>query len=324
MDSVEKFLECVERSQLIQKDRLAHALSVAKDGEQGVLHDGNAVAAKLVDANLLTRWQADMLLRGKSSGFFLGQYKILEPLGVGHQSSVYRAAHTRMPTVRAIKVLAPSRVADAVWVERFQRQAWSAVRLNHANIPAVHDIFTHGKYFVVVLELIEGANLAQILEGKTGLEPWFAANVVRQVADALAHAHKNGVVHRDVKPSHVMVDRGGKISLLGWSMSRDLSEKPRSFQGQQNESLWSTPDYLAPEQLIDCELIDMRTDIYSLGCTLYFALTGRPPSDMPEGLWAEIPDLPPALYEACRRMTSKSLESRQPSIVEVVNALNSL
>jgi eukaryotic-like serine/threonine-protein kinase len=336
--SIEKFIECIERSELIAKDELARALGAWKDADPAAFETSQRLADKFVEAKLLTPWQATNLLAGKSAGFFLGQYKLLGILGTGDSSSVYLAQHTRMPVRRAIKVLPVSRANSSSWLARFGRQASFLAAIVHPNIAPAFDINQHKKHHYLVLEYIEGHDLDATVKAEGPLEPGVAADIVRQAAEALAHVHDRGLVHRDIKPSHLMVGKEGTIRLLGWSMSRSIGEEQTPLSPVDEESLWSTFDYLAPEQVLDHDLVDPRSDIYSLGCTLYFALTGhalfadisyvqrilKHQSSARPNVTDDRPDVPPALAELCSQMMAKSPHDRPQTAKDVGKRLQNL
>ena len=186
--SVEKFLECVKRSELVDDDRLTQALAALKDSDPAALQDAERLAAKLTEAKLLTKWQCDNLLLGKSSGFTLGVYKLLGLLGSGGMSSVYLGEHRMLKVQRAIKVLPVSRVNDSSYLERFQQEAQAAARLNHPNIVQAYDIGQHKKHWYIVMEYVEGRDLQNLVKETGTLDYDQAANYIRQAAEGLAYA----------------------------------------------------------------------------------------------------------------------------------------
>jgi eukaryotic-like serine/threonine-protein kinase len=273
----EQFLWCVERSEVVERNRLAQAVAEIEAADPQALGDCDRLADALIERKLLTRWQTDNLRTGKCSGFILGQYKLLGLLGTGHSSSIYLGEHTRMGALRAIKVLPGSRVNNLAWLARFARDAMTLAKLRHPNIATAFDINSQRRHHYIVLEYIDGRSLQATIEADGPLDPKISADVIRQGAEALVHAHAKGFVHRDIKPSHLMIGRDGTVFLIGWSMSRSIGELSPTPWSDAEQNLWTTFDYVAPEQALDHDLVDPRADVYSLGCTLYFAITGHVP-----------------------------------------------
>jgi eukaryotic-like serine/threonine-protein kinase len=331
----EKFIECVERSGLVAKYDLTRVLAIWKGADPAASDDSERFANSLIEAKLLTQWQANSLLLAKSSGFFLGQFKLLNVLGAGRSWSVYLGEHAMTRVLRAIIVLPVSRVNNSPWLARFLRLATATADLKHPNITLAYDINKEKKHHYVVMEYVDGWDLQAFVEDQGPLDPQNAANVVRQAAQGLAHAHARGLVHRDIRPNHLMIDKQRIVKLVDWSMSRFIGEQTASLIAADDESRWTTFDFLAPEQALDVDLADPRTDIYGLGCTLRYLLTGRPPSaSRPQiertmihqsskrpNVSDERPDVPQPLAELCSRMMARSPDERPQSAAEVVAEL---
>jgi serine/threonine-protein kinase len=274
------------------------------------------------------------LLAGKYKGFFLGKYKLLGHIGTGGMSSVYLAEHTRLHDKRAIKVLPRTRVKDATYLARFQLEAKAIASLNHPNIVLAYDIDNEGDVHYIVMEYVEGIDLQGLVRRDGPLPPAQAALLLAQAADGLQHAHQRGVIHRDVKPANLLLDLEGKIRLLDMGLAL-VSAEEESLTVLHNENVLGTADYLAPEQALNSHQVDHRADIYGLGCTLYFLLTGRPP--FPEGTLAQriakhqkaMPtsirklreDCPGELEGICVKMMQKEAKYRYQSAAEVADAL---
>jgi serine/threonine-protein kinase len=336
---IDKFLELLKRSGLVGKDQLNRALAEIK-AEGQPLDDAEQLANHLVDRGLITRWQAGKLLEGKSKGFFLGRYKLLGHIGTGGMSSVYLAEHTLMQRLVAIKVLPQKRVneADSSYLPRFYREARAAAALHHPNIVIAHDVDNEDDTHYLVMEYVEGRDLQLTVKEDGPLPYETAANYIAQAALGLHHAHENGLIHRDVKPANLLVDKRGVVKILDLGLAQFTEE---SLQGQASltvaheENVLGTADYLAPEQAINSHCVDRRVDIYSLGCTLYYCLTGHPP--FPEGTLAqrimkhhtqdapsirnERPDAPQALLDICTKMMTKNADFRYQTAAEVADAL---
>lgn len=333
--TAEKFLDFVARSGLVEKDQLTQALDALKQSDPAAWEDGERLAERLIDAKLLTRWQCDGLLKGKYKRFFLGQYKLQGLLGTGGMSSVYLAEHTMMHCPRAIKVLPTSRVDDSSYLARFKQEAIAAGQLNHPNIVQTFDIGEDNGTNYIVMEYVEGRDLQNLVKDSGPVEFDVAANYLRQAAEGLAYAHHKGLIHRDIKPANLLVDGRGVVKLLDLGLARFVDQKMPSLTIAHDENVLGTADYLAPEQAVDSHGVDSRADIYSLGCTFYYLLTGHPPfptgtlpqriymhqNKAPASIYEDRPDAPQALVDLCLRMMAKTPEARCQTGDEVAAAL---
>ena len=331
----QNFIDLVKRSQLIEEEQLDRFLAKLRSKSNGVLPESqDEIAQALVDAELLTEWQAEKLLSGKHRGFILGKYKLLRMLGKGGMSSVYLAEHILMRARRAIKVLPKNRVADATYLDRFRTEARAAAKLDDPNIIHTYDIDEHDGQHYLVMEYVEGLDLHQLVKEQGPLEYVVAADYIAQVARGLSHAHAMGLVHRDIKPANCLVDKNKVVKLLDMGLARIIDDEA-SLTLENNENVLGTADYLAPEQALNSHKADARSDIYSLGCTFYFLLTGHPP--FPEGSISERllkhqvekapsilkdrPDAPPILVHICETMMAKKPGERYQSADEVAERL---
>jgi eukaryotic-like serine/threonine-protein kinase len=202
-----------------------------------------------------------------------GRYELDEVLGTGGMALVYRGTDRVLHRTVAVKVLADPRARDPVFVERFRREARSAGGLNHPGIVAVYDTGSDQDRHFIVMEHVDGRTLAELLTRDEGrLSPRQTAHIVGQVASALAYAHENGVVHRDVKPANIMVTTAGDAKIMDFGIARATTGEPLT----QTAAVMGTATYIAPEQA-EGKPVDPRTDIYALGATMYQMLAGRPP-----------------------------------------------
>ena len=329
------FLDLLRRSQLVEEDQLTKFLGAlaAKNGHR-LPEDADKIAAEMVEAAMLTEWQSEKLLAGKHKGFMLGKYKLLRHIGKGGMSQVYLAEHTLMKRKVAIKVLPQNRVEDSTYLERFRTEARAAAKLDDPNIVRVYDIDNDGKTHYIVMEFVDGLDLHVLVreQGPLGYER--AADYIAQVARGIAHAHEMGLVHRDIKPANCMVTKSEVVKLLDMGLAR-LIDDEASLTIENNENVLGTADYLAPEQALNSHKADSRADIYSLGCTLYFLLTGHPP--FPEGtiserllkhqveqapsVFKDRPDAPSVLVNICNRMMAKRPDERYQTASEVSERL---
>lgn len=337
--SADSFLSAVRQSGLIEDSQLKKFCQSFEQAGKDRL-DTDRIAGELVEANLLSKWQIDKLLQGKHKGFFLGKYKLISLLGSGGMSAVYLAEHTLMRRRVAIKVLPQSRIEDSSYLERFHREAQAVASLDHPNIMRAYDVDQEGKIHFLVMEYIEGQSFLELVTENGPLKFVNAAEYIRQASEGLSHAHEAGMIHRDIKPGNILVDKRGVVKILdmGLAMFFDPSGKDDSQASltiQHDERVLGTADYLSPEQALNSHAVDVRTDIYSLGCTFYFILTGHPP--FPEGSLAQRllyhqtrqpspverdrPDVPASLTEILRKMMEKSPTNRYQTAHEVQEAL---
>jgi serine/threonine protein kinase len=207
----------------------------------------------------------------------IDQYRLLEKIGQGGMGAVYKALHLRLEKIVALKVLPAHRMNDADAVARFQREMKAVGRLDHPNIVRATDAReTDGIHFLV-MEFVEGVDLAKLVQRRGPLPVSDACELIRQVAVGLQHVYEQSLVHRDIKPSNLLLAREGRVKVLDLGLARlhcdNIPNKDLTASGQ----YMGTLDYMAPEQAADAKSVDIRADIYSLGCTLYHLLVGQPP-----------------------------------------------
>lgn len=331
-----KLLHDLKRSELVEDDQLESFLKkcAAKHGGS-IPDDAEVLAADMVEEGLLTEWQVKKLLTGRYKGFRLGKYKLLGEVGKGGMSAVYLAEHMLMRRRVAIKVLPKSRVKDASYLERFRLEARAVAKLDDPHIVRAFDIDNEGDIHYIVMEYVDGQDLHRLVSDKGPLDPDTAADYIAQAATGLAHAHSKSLVHRDIKPANLLVDKTQTVKLLDLGLAKLTEDDQASLTLANDENVLGTADYLSPEQALNSHTADHRSDIYSLGCTLYFLLTGRPP--FPEGTISERllkhqveepdsllklrPDLPMSLIDICQKMMSKRPELRYESASEVAERL---
>ncbi len=333
--SAEEFLDLLRRSGLVEKGQLQDALHEQADVGGSATGDVDALVDRLIDCGLITRWQADKLLEGRHKGFFLGKYKLLGHLGTGGMSNVYLAEHVLMHRRVAIKVLPKQRVDDTSYLGRFYREAEAAAALDHHNIVRAYDVDNEGGTHYLVMEYVEGRDLQRIVKEEGPMDYAAAVDYIRQAAEGLAHAHEAGLIHRDVKPANLLVDRKNVVKVLDLGLARFADEHKGSLTEEHDENVLGTADYLAPEQALDSHGVDARSDIYGLGCSLYYLLTGHPPfpggtlaqrlmrhqKQPPPKIEIDRPDVPNDLAAICMKMMAKKPEQRFRSAVEVAGVM---
>ena len=210
-------------------------------------------------------------------GRTIAGYKVLSVLGRGGMGTVYKALQLSMEREVALKVLSPRLSNDRSYVERFLREARAAGALNHPNIVRIFDVVREGDSYFFSMELVRGRTVFDIVADEGPMDVERALNIARQVADALAYAHRNGVVHRDIKPENIMLTTDGQVKLTDLGLAKRVGVAGSDSAVTQAGQVMGTPHYMSPEQVLDSSGVDHRTDIYSLGATLYFMLTGERP-----------------------------------------------
>lgn len=328
-------LEMVRRSGLIPADRLNTYLQT-KLGQ--LPSDLNKIATIFVTDGLLTKFQAGQILKGRYKNFTIGRYRVLEPLGVGGMSRVYLCEHATMGHLVAMKLLPIQQNSDPSLVERFFREARAVAALNHPNVVRAHDVAEEaGKFHYLVMDYVDGVNLHDLVQRHGALSAERAAHYIAQAAEGLQHVHEAGLIHRDVKPGNLLLDRTGTVKVLDLGLARfqEPETGPSITQRYDDKAILGTADFLSPEQAIQSSDVDIRSDVYSLGATMYYLLAGRPPfpgdnvtqkllahqMKPPEPLANLRPDLPAGLIAVVDRMMAKKPEDRYQQPADVAVAL---
>jgi len=332
VETAASFLEVLEKSKLLKGEQLDIARQLAASAS-----DARSLAKALVRKELLNRWQAGQLLAGRTA-FLWGKYRLVDLLGRGGMGSVFLAWHTIMNRAVALKIIAKELGSDPAALERFFTEARAVAALDHPNIVHAYDVANEGDRYYLVMEYVEGRDLQRIVEQNGPLDFALAADYIRQAAEGLAHAHDRNVIHCDIKPANLLVNQQGVVKILDMGMARAVGVEARAADGsaQEDQAILGTVDYMAPEQAEGVEKLDRRSDIYSLGCTFYFLLTGSPP--FPDGTLAERilkhqkeepkdiaerrPDTPPELIRICRKMMAKNPDDRFQTADEVARLLS--
>lgn len=267
----------------------------------------------------------------------LGEYRLLEPLGRGGMGAVYRAVHSRLGRVVALKTFPPGRAKDAVAVARFHREMAAVGKLDHPHVVRATDAGEADGVAYLVMELVDGIDLGRLVRARGPLPASAACELCRQAATGLQHLSAQGIVHRDLKPSNLMLGRDGSVRILDLGLAVIPHESSDSDPTQTGQVI-GTVDFMAPEQADHARAVDVRSDIYSLGCTLYYLLTGRSPYASPQypTLRAKLaahaaapipslrdarPELPPELDDVLRRMMAKEPAGRFGSPAKLIAAL---
>src|SRR5262245_34681213 len=303
------------------------------------------LAARLVKDKLLTPFQARQLLARRTHGFFLAnKYRVLDFLGTGGMGHVFLCEHLLLQRLVAVKVLqrataSGSHGGPAAAIERFLREARAVAALDHPNIVRVFDMERVGNVPFMVMEYVDGASMHQIVSRFGPLTSIRAAHYARQAAAGLQHAHEHGLIHRDIKPGNLLLDRSGTVKILDLGLARFLRDVVRNAdvtaRYDDNKSIVGTVDYMSPEHAMNSLTVDIRSDIYSLGATLYFLLTGRAPFEseslaqklvghqfrIPAAVQSISSDVPLGLADVATRMLAKDPADRFQTPAEVWAAL---
>lgn len=326
--TVEQFTQRLTASGVMSDEQLRESVS-ALAADSSARTDAEVLARELIQRKKLTPFQADQVFADKGASLVLGNYVILGKLGQGGMGVVYKAEHRRMGRIVALKVLSPRILERPELTQRFEREVQAAAKLTHPNIVKALDAELDGSRRFLVMEFVDGTDLLALVRRCGKLPIRLAIECVRQAAQGLHYAHQQGIVHRDIKPSNLLLDRTGAIKVLDLGLARMAAE------GTQELTLTGmaigTIDYMAPEQAADSRHADARADIYSLGITLWYLLTGRlayegesamakllahSESPIPSLLDAR-PEVPPELDRVFQKMVAKQPEQRYATMAEV-------
>ncbi len=301
-----------------------------------------ALLAAIERRGWLTSFQLREIAQGRGRSLRIGPYVLLDLLGEGGMGRVYRAQHTRMGRLCAIKVIRRDKLKHPAMAERFRREIEAAARMHHPNVIRVFNADQTDDLIYYEMELVDGLDLTKLVRQQGPLPIPQACEYIRLAALGLQHAYEQGLVHRDLKPSNILVSHDGRqVKLVDLGLARILDEPPEAEKGKRltrEGYVLGTPDFLAPEQARNPTLVDIRADIYSLGGTLYYILTGRVPyeastptekllrhcTEPPPPLLPYRPDAPPQLEQIIHWCMAKQPEQRPQTPLQVVLALEPL
>ncbi len=330
-----------------QLDNTDASVDAMLGGRHEIAFTDESHCDRVTDAIVADRKQDKVTSRSRR----LGDYELLQPLGQGGMGMVYRARHVEMGTPTAVKILQPHRQADQATIDRFEREMVAIGRLDHPNIVRALDAGQEGDQHYLVMEYVDGFDLSRVANAHGALAIADAAEVIRQAAMGLSYVHQHGRVHRDVKPSNLILARDGTVKLMDLGLARvgdfpveeTVDNADDILAGStvdltRSHQVMGTPEYMPPEQVADSSKVDHRADVYSLGCTFYKLLTGQSPLASSGPITAlnqlvdrvqaaTIPvcqkreDVPRALGDLLDRMLAKRREDRPQTAEEIAGLL---
>jgi serine/threonine-protein kinase len=318
-----------------------------------------ALAQELLQRGWLTPFQINLVFQGRSRELALGPYIFLERLGEGGVGQVYKARHQHMQRLAALKIIRKELITDPEIVGRFYREIHAVSQLVHPNVILAYDAGPCGQSHFFAMEYVEGVDFGKLIKKSGRLPVDQACDYIRQAALGLAHIHERGLVHRDIKPTNLLVtalatqgepktSNANKAPAFPWGLVKLLDlglarladpingAAPGSPLTLAGGALRGTADYLAPEQAIDFHKADIRSDIYSLGCTFYFLLTGQAPfeggtlahklmkhqRDEPKAVDLLRPEVPKKVAVILHKMIAKKPQDRYQEPADIAEALS--
>ncbi|MGE3808074.1 MAG: serine/threonine-protein kinase, partial [Gemmataceae bacterium] len=339
-----EFVAAVRQSQVLEPDQLDELAALAAK-----VNDPRELARQAMKHNWLTPYQVNQISLGKGSDLVLGQYLLLERLGEGGMGQVFKARQRRLDRIVALKIIRKEKLDNPKAVDRFKREIRAAGKLSHVNIVMAFDADQVGQTHFFAMEYVPGIDLSRLVKEHGPFPLEAAVEYTRQAALGLQHAFERGLVHRDIKPANLLItpppartDRGirwgGQLKILDMGLARlneNRSEDELASRLTQEGTVMGTPDFIAPEQAMNSNTADIRADLYSLGCTFYFILTGKVP--FPGGTMMEkiirhrsepfVPiellraDLPKSIVAVINRLLTKKPEDRYQTPAELADAL---
>jgi serine/threonine protein kinase len=333
--SNDQFLNQVVASELLAQQDISAVINAIPEDRRP--KDGEQLARELVRQKKLTKYQAEQIYSGKGKTLILGNYVVLDKLGQGGMGVVLKAEHKRLKRLVALKVMSSSLVKTPDALKRFHREVEAAAKLRHTNVVATDDADEAKGTHFLVMEYVEGSDLSALVRKNGPLSVSQAVQCILQAARGLEYAHKQGVVHRDIKPANLLLDTSGTVKILDMGLARIEGDSGSQGELTSTGAVMGTVDYMAPEQAMSTKHADARSDIYSLGISLWYLLAGRcayeGDSLMAKLLAhrdAQIPSLcvvdseiPAALDAVFRKMVAKQAKDRYQSMTEVIRDLES-
>jgi serine/threonine-protein kinase len=344
-ESTTAFLDQLRESELLAPGQLEEISSLPEAQNADV----RPLARRLFQRGWLTRYQINQIAQGRAKDLIIGPYVLLDRIGEGGMGQVFKARHRHMNRLVALKLIRKERLSNPAAVRRFFQEVQAAAHLSHPNIVIAFDAGLAGQTPFFAMEYVEGIDLGRLLKESGPLPVPQACDYIRQAAVGLQHAHERGLVHRDIKPHNLLVTRptssgetgtttaggGAVVKILDMGLARLQGPTDGESGVTKDGVVIGTPDYLAPEQAANARTVDIRSDLYSLGCTFYHLLTGRPPfrgttvmevliqhqMEPPAPIEAMRSDVPPAVAQIVARLLLKKPEARFQTPAELAAAL---
>jgi serine/threonine protein kinase len=326
----DELLTLIRKSGLVTAKQLDEALAGCDS------KDLNVILTKLVLGGFITEFQGKELYAGRNRGFFIGKYKVLRPLAAGGMGMVLHCEHVHMGHQVALKLLPRDHNDDRQSVSRFYREARAVAAVRHPNIVKAFDVGQEGSWHCLVMEYVDGINLFRLVNRYGPLAEVQTAHYLAQVCKGLQDIMDGGLVHRDLKPGNLLLDRGGTIKILDLGLARFTDQRADDLTKELcSRSVLGTADFVSPEQALHSHHVDIRSDIYALGMTAYFLLSGKLPfpggslasklmahqTRMPQPLEEHRPDLSPEFRAVLFKMIQKKPEDRYQTPRELEQAL---
>jgi serine/threonine-protein kinase len=335
-DAIAGFLQAIQSSCVLSDRQFEKLAANQADGQYPA--EPSDFLSRLVKDKLLTEYQAKQFQKGKSEALNFGSYVILEFLGKGTMAKVYKGRHRMMGRIVALKILDSRYISTrARSLARFQREMQLVGRLDHPNVVRAFDADRVADCYFIAMEYAAGCTLEDWLKARGALAPADVVYYASQAADGLAHAHAQGVIHRDIKPSNLLVTQDRKLKILDFGLGALLEREEQASDLTSAGMAVGTPDYISPEQARMVK-IDGRSDLYSLGCTMYHLLSGQLPFPGESSMDCIVgriagkavpisevrPGLPPRLIEAIEKLMATNPDDRYQTADEAATALRSM
>lgn len=330
LSTAAEFLDALSRYNLLEAEQLADIRGQGRPS----LSDLKSLAKELIQRGWLTVWQVNQIVSGRGASLLLDPYLLLDVIGEGGMGHVFKARHRRLDRLAAIKVIHKDRLNNPDAVKRFHREAKAAARLDHSSIVKVFDANeVRGTHFLA-MEFVDGKDLSRVVRERGPLPIGEACDYVRQAALGLQHAHEQGLIHRDIKPGNLLLansgGRPGVVKILDMGLAR-FTKADSGTELTQEGTVMGSLDYISPEQALDSRQVDIRADLYSLGCTLYFLLTAQVPfpggeatakllkhqMEEPQPIEQLRTELPTAVAGIVRKLMAKKPHDRYQTPAEV-------
>ncbi len=332
--NADEFVELIRKSGVVEEARLTAYLQQLQTNS-GIPKDVARFAGRTVRDGILTNFQAEQFMLGKWKRFTIGKYKVLERIGSGGMGQVFLCEHKLMRRKVAVKVLPTAKAEDSSSLDRFYREARAVAALDHPNIVRAYDIDQDENLHFLVMEYVDGASFQDLIKKFGPMDVTRCCHYIYWSAIGLMHAHEAGLIHRDIKPGNILIDRAGTVKILDMGLARFFNDDEDMLTKKYDENVLGTADYLAPEQAIDSHSVDGRADIYSLGATFYFMLSGHQPftdgtvaqkliwhqTRLPKPIREERPDVPQGVAAIVEKMMAKDANDRYQNPMELAEAL---